>query len=355
MQKTNRSNPLYKANTGSRKRLLADLRKMIQAARNKTAQTVNAGLVCLYWSIGERIYRHILHKRRAQYGEQIVSALGRQLSLEYGPGFTEKTLRHMIRFAEIYPDAKIVSALSRELAWTHIRQTLYIDDPLKRDFYLELCRVERWSTRTLGKKIGSMLFERTGLSKKPGLLAKQELQALRESDRVTPDLIFRDPYILDFLGLKDVYSERDLENAILRELEGFLLELGAGFTFVARQKRITIDTEDYYLDLLFFHRNLRRLVAIDLKLDNFRAADKGQMELYLRWLEKYERKPGEEAPIGLILCAGKSDKHVELLELEKSGIRVAEYLTELPPRKVLEQKLFDAIRVAHKHVKKSGA
>jgi len=163
-------------------------------------------------------------------------------------------------------------------------------------------------------------------------------------------LVFRDPYILDFLGLKDSYSEKEVEAAILRELESFLLELGAGFTFVARQKRITIDHEDYYLDLLFYHRRLRRLVAIDLKLDKFRAADKGQMELYLRWLERYELQPGEESPIGLILCAEKSAKHVELLQLEASGIRVAEYLTELPPREVLEKKLYEAIRLAREQL-----
>ena len=162
---------------------------------------------------------------------------------------------------------------------------------------------------------------------------------LRDEDRLTPDLVFRDPYVLDFLGLEDSYSEKDLEAAILREIEAFILELGVGFTFVARQKRITIDNEDYYIDLLFFHRKLRRLVAVELKLDAFKAADKGQMELYFRWLDKYEKEPGEETPLGLILCAGKSDKHVELLQLDRSGIRVATYLTELPPRRLLRRKL----------------
>jgi hypothetical protein len=159
-------------------------------------------------------------------------------------------------------------------------------------------------------------------------------------------LVFRDPYFLDFLGLKDTYSEKDIEAAILRELENFILELGAGFTFVARQKRITVDNEDYHIDLLFYHRKLRRLVVIDLKLGKFQASDKGQMELYLRWLEKYEQQPGEESPVGLILCAGKSEEHVELLQLSKSGIRVAAYLTELPPRKLLQKKLHEAVVLA---------
>jgi predicted nuclease of restriction endonuclease-like (RecB) superfamily len=232
------------------------------------------------------------------------------------------------------------------LSWTHFRQIIYPDDPLRRDFYAEMCRLENWSTRTLQKKINGMLFERTALSKKPAELARQELAALRDEDRLTPDLVFRDPYFLDFLGLKDTYNERDLEAAILRELEAFLLELGAGFTFVARQKRIPVDGEDFYLDLLFFHRKLRRLVAIDLKLGKFTAADKGQMELYLRWLERHEMQPGEEPPLGLILCAGKSDEQVELLRLDRSGIRVAAYLTELPPRQLLKEKLHAALVAA---------
>src|SRR5215218_2129612 len=171
-----------------------------------------------------------------------------------------------------------------------------------------------------------MLFERTALSRRPDELAKKELAKLRDEDRLTPDLVFRDPYFLDFLGLKDTYAEKDLEAAILRELEKFLLELGAGFTFVARQKRITVDNEDFFLDLLFYNRKLRRMVAVELKLDKFKPADKGQMELYLRWLEKYEQEPGEESPIGLILCASKSEEQIELLQLSKSGIRVAAYL-----------------------------
>jgi predicted nuclease of restriction endonuclease-like (RecB) superfamily len=208
----------------------------------------------------------------------------------------------MIRLAERFPDREIVSALSRQLGWTHFRALVYIDDPLEREFYAEMCRVERWSTRTLEKKIGGMLFERTALSRKPEKFARKELAALRDEDRVSPDLVFRDPYFLDFLGLEDAYSEKDLESAILRELEAFILELGVGFAFVARQKRITVDDRDYYLDLLFYPRRLRRLIAVELKLGTFQASDKGQIELYLRWLERYEAEPGEEPPLGLILC-----------------------------------------------------
>ncbi|MDD5616018.1 MAG: PDDEXK nuclease domain-containing protein [Candidatus Methanoperedens sp.] len=330
--------------------LLGDLKLLIESSKARLAQTANVVLVSLYWNVGKRIKAEILGNERAQYGREIVSALGRQLTEEYGAGFSEKSLWHMIRFAEVYPDEKIVSALRRELSWTHFKEIIYIDDPLKRDFYAEMCRIERWSTRTLHAKIQSMLYERTALSKKSEKLIQQELATLREEDRMTPDLVFRDPYFLDFLGLSDSFSERDLEAAILRELERFLLELGTDFTFVARQKRITIDNEDYYLDLLFYHRSMRRLVAIELKLGKFQAQDKGQMELYLRWLDKYEKREGEESPLGLILCAGKTAEHVELLQLETRGIRVAEYLTELPPRPLLEAKLHEAIRLAREQI-----
>ena len=326
--------------------LLKDIRLLIEDTRRRVAATVNSEMVTLYWSIGERIRRDILVSTRAPYGEQIVDALSRQLSEEYGRGFSRPNLFHMVHFAETFLDQQIVYALSRQLSWTHFRQIIYLDDPLQREFYTQMCRIERWSTRVLQEKIQGMLYERTAISKKPAHLARNELAALRDEDRVSPDLIFRDPYILDFLGLNETYSERDLEAAILRDLEQFLMELGSEFSFLARQKRITVDNEDYYLDLLFYHRRLRRLLAVELKLGRFRAADKGQMELYLRWLEQNEKRPGEESPLGLILCAGKSEEHVELLQLERSGIRVAEYLTELPPRKLLEHRLHEALRAA---------
>ena len=324
------------------RKLLADLRSLIHAMRLGVAQAVNSGQVLLCWEIGRRIQTEVLGRKRAEYGERIVRTAAEELSAEFGRGFSEKNIRHMIRFAERFPDREIVSALSRQLGWTHFRMLVYLDDPLKREFYAEMCRLERWSTRTLEKKIAGMLFERTSLSRKPEELARRELAALRDEDRVSPDLIFQDPYLLDFLGLKDTYSEKDLESAILRELEAFILELGVGFAFVARQKRITVDGQDYYLDLLFYHRKLRRLIAVELKMGKFQAADKGQMELYLRWLEKYETEPGEGAPLGLILCADKSDEHVELLQLDRSGIRVAAYLTDLPPKRLLERKLHES-------------
>lgn len=326
--------------------LLVDLRELIVQARVGVARAVDAGLVTLYWHVGQRIRQDILNEKRAEYGQKIVSALGTQLSAEFGRGFGVRNLFRMVRFAEVFPDEQIVSALRTLLGWTHFRQLIALDDPLKRDFYAEMCRIEKWNTRTLEKKIGSMLFERTALSKKPDKLIRQELAALRAEDRLTPDLVFRDPYVLDFLRLHDSYAEQDIEAAILREMESFILELGVGFCFVARQKRMQIDDKDYHLDLLFYHRKLRRLVAIDLKLRNFEAADKGQMELYLNWLKRYECELGEAEPLGIILCAGKRAQHVELLELEKSGIHVASYWTKVLPKKLLERKLHDAVRLA---------
>ncbi len=300
--------------------------------------------------ISNRIRQDILKEKRADYGRKIVVTLSRQLTEDYGNNFNEKNLRRMIQFAEIFSDMEIVVTLSRQLSWSHFVAILPLKDGLQRNFYAEMGRIERWSVRTLRKKIDGMLYERTAISKQSKKLIEKDLATLRDEDRLTPDLVFRDPYFLDFLGLKDTFSEKDLETAILREMESFILELGAGFSFVARQKRITVDNEDYYLDLLFFHRKLKRLVAIELKLGKFKAAYKGQMELYLRWLEKYEKEPDEETPLGLILCAGKTSEQIELLQLDKSGIKVAEYMTELPKRELLEQKLHKVVEMARKRL-----
>lgn len=326
--------------------LLSDVRELILQAREGVARAVDSGLTTLYWHVGRRVRQDILKQKRAEYGEEIVSALARQLEIEFGRGFGEKNLRRMIQFAEAFPDENIVAALRRQLGWTHSKAIIPMTDPLKRAFYAEMCRIERWSTRTLEKKIGSMLFERTALSRKPEKLAAMELKQLRAEDKLTPDLVFRDPYILDFLGLKDTYAEKDVEAAILREMEAFILELGVGFCFVARQHRMQIDDRDYYLDLLFYHRKLRRLIAIDLKIGQFEAADKGQMELYLGWLKRNGSEPGDAKPLGMILCAGRSEEHITLLELQKSGIHVASYWTDALPKKELERKLHEVVRLA---------
>jgi len=298
---------------------------------------------------------HKSSSKRPAVAGSTSAATGGVLEAEFGRGFAEKNLRRIMQFAEVFPDREIVVSLIRQLTWTHFIALIPLKDPLQREFYAEMCRVERWSVRSLRSRIDSMLYERTALSKKPARLIQQELAALREADRLTPDLVFRDPYVLDFLGLRDTYSEKDLENALLREIESLLLELGAGFAFVERQKRITLDGDDYYLDLLFYHRRLRRLVAIELKIGTFKPADAGQIELYLRWLDRHERQKGEEKPLGIILCAGKKHETVEVLELEPRGIHVAEYLTELPDREVLQQRLHEAVVRTRLRLEQKGA
>lgn len=327
--------------------LATDIKELIAQSRQQVAVAVNSAISMLYWQIGRRINEEVDGKDRSEmYGKEIVATLCRQLSDEYGAAFSEKNLRRMMQFAKAFPDFEIVSALWRQLSWSHIKLLIPIDEPLKRDFYIEMCKLEKWSVRTFQERINSMLYERTAISKKPELTIQNELELLKNERQLSPDLVFRDPYFLDFLGLKDAYSEKDLETAILIELQKFIVELGSDFAFMARQKRISIDNEDYYLDLLFYHRRLKCLVAIELKLGKFEAAHKGQMELYLRWLEKFESVEGENPPIGLILCATKNEEHVELLKLENSNIKVAEYLTKLPDLKLIEQKLHQAIEIA---------
>ena len=217
---------------------------------------------------------------------------------------------------------------------------------MKREFYVTMCMNENWSVRTLRQRIDSALFERTAISKKPEQTIINDLKLLNDENKMTTELFFRDPYILDFLDLKDTYSENDLENAIIRELEKFILEMGNDFAYLARQKRITIDGEDFYIDLLFYHRKMKRLVVIELKLEKFKPEHKGQVELYLNWLDKYERAEGEESPIAIILCATKSNAMTELLGLESSGIHVAQYLTKYVPKEVLEEKFLSSIKNA---------
>ncbi len=322
--------------------LFVEIKSLIEETRSKVAVIVNSALTLLYWHIGKRINDEVLKNERAEYGEEIVYALSTQLIQKYGNSYSKRNLLHMIRFANIFNDIEIVSSLSRQLSWTHFRTLLYVEDTLKREFYLYMCKEERWSTRVLAQRVDSMLYERTALSEKPDELIAHELEELREGT-VTPNVVLKDPYILDFLDLKDRYLEVDLEDAILRDVEQFILELGVGFSFIARQKRIQIDNEDFKIDLLFYNRKLKRLIAIDLKLGRFKASYKGQMELYLKWLEKYEKEEGEGSPLGIVLCADKQSEQIELLELEKSNIHVAQYLTVLPPRELLEKKLHEAV------------
>jgi predicted nuclease of restriction endonuclease-like (RecB) superfamily len=332
---------------------ISEIKTLIEQSKQQLALTVNATLSLLYWQIGKRIKEEILQNQRAEYGKEIVATLSRQLEVEYGNGWSKRQLHHCIRFAEVFPNFEIVHTLCSQLSWSHLRLIITLEDTLKRDFYIEMCKLEKWSVRVFQERLQSMLYERTAISKKPELTIQNELELLKNEQKLSPDLVFKDPYVLDFLGLKDTYSEKDLETSIIAELQRFIIELGSDFAFLARQKRITIDTTDYYIDLLFYHRRLKCLVAIDLKMGNFEASHKGQMELYLRYLEKYEQVEGENSPIGLILCTGKNEEHVELLQLDKSNIRVADYLTLLPSQEVLKQKLHQAIEIAKNRISAS--
>lgn len=330
--------------TPSFDKLQADLADLIATSRQRVAVAVNLELTMLYWTIGHRLHSEVLDGERAKYGASVIDQIGRQLAGEFGRGFDPQNLRRMVKFAALLPDPKICATLSRKLSWSHWKELLPLKDPTPRIWYARTAGEELWSVRELRKRIESKTYERAAIATlKQGLPETSLLNPADEATGLSPAFVFKDPYFLEFLGLPPGYNEKDLETAILRDLERFILELGRGFAFVERQKRLIIDGEDFYIDLLFFHRRLRRLVAVELKLGRFKAAHKGQMELYLRWLDKHERQPGEEAPIGLILCAEASHEQVELLEMHNDGIMVAEYWTELPPKAELEKHLHQSL------------
>ena len=327
-------------------KLFQDINHLIQESKTKVAAVANAEITILFWNIGNRINEDVLGNARAQYGKQIVVTLSRQLTEYYGNSYDEKKLRRMMQFAKSFPSLENVVTLSRQLSWSHFVALIPVKDDVARDFYAELCRYEKWNVRTLRKKISGMLYERTAISSKPEELIRQEIAELKNKDKVSPDIVFHNPYFLDFTGLRGNFKEKNLEEMLLTELEKFIMELGTGFTFVERQKHMVIDGEDFFLDMLFFNRALHRLVAVELKLGKFKASYKGQMELYLRWLEKYEMQDGEETPLGLILCTEGGNEQIELLQLDKAGIRVSQYLTVLPEKHLLTEQINRALEEA---------
>ena len=330
--------------------LFFEIKNLIETSKNNVAVTVNSEMTMLYWNIGKRVNDETEKYSEEMYGKKIVATLWRQLSNEYGSSFSEKNLRRMMQFAKVFPEKEIVVSLIRQLSWSHIKTLIPIENDSKRMFYIEMCKLEKWSVRTFQERINSMLYERTAISKKPEETIKNELAALQTNQTLTADLVFRDPYFLDFLNLKDTYSEKDLEASILAEIQRFITEMGSDFAFLARQKRLMIDNRDYYIDLLFYHRRLKSLVVIDLKLGEFDASHKGEMELYLNYLDKYEKVEGENQPLGLILCTGKNQEHIELMQMDKSNIKVAEYLTLLPSKEILLEKLHKAIEIAKNRI-----
>ncbi|MFJ1354391.1 YhcG family protein [Capnocytophaga canimorsus] len=325
------------------KNLLSELSVLIENGQQQIVYYANSTLTLVFWQVGKRINEDVLNNERATYGKRIVPMIANELESKYGRNFTEKNIRRMMQFAEVFPDFQIVVPLARQLSWSHFLILIPLKNHEARMFYAELAVSENLGKRELRKQITTKAFERMQIA---------NLQV--QQSEIIPINTFKDPYLLDFLGLRSDYLEKDIETAILHKLESFILELGRGFAFVERQKRMIVDGEDFYLDLLFFHRKLKRLIAIELKIGKFQAKHKGQMELYLKWLNKYERQEGEEAPIGLILCAENSKEQVELLEIHKDGIMVAEYWTELPPKKQLEKKLHEAFIEARQQFENKG-
>jgi predicted nuclease of restriction endonuclease-like (RecB) superfamily len=312
----------------SENELFNELSQLIEQSKQQVAVQANSAVTILFWQVGNRINQEILQNKRAEYGKQIVPTVSAQLENKYGRNFTEKNVRRMIRFAEQFTDSQIVVTLARQFSWSHFVELLPLKTMEAKLFYAQNASNNLFGIRELRRQIALKAFERTNIA---------DAQIIEPTP--IPFNTFKDPYILDLLGLQNTFLEKDLEEAILNDLETFILELGKGFTFVERQKRIIIDGEDFNLDLLFYHRKLKRLVAIELKLGKFQAKHKGQMELYLKWLDKYEKQEGENTPIGLILCAESSREQIELLEMHKDGIMVAEYWTDLPPKKQFEEKI----------------
>ena len=312
---------------------------IIEQTRTAVAAYANASLTLMNWQIGHLVDVEVLRGQRAADSQKVVASLAQQLTNRFGQGFDRTNLYRMIRFAQLFPDRELVASLAQQVSWTHFRELLPLASDEARAFYTQETIARNLSVRELRNAIGRKAYERRNIADSqipPG--------------SAVPLDAFRDPMLLDILGLKDTYQERDLEEAIIRELEPFLLEAGRGWAFIARQKRMTVDGDDFSLDLLFYSRPLRRLVAVELKIGKFKPSFKGQMDLYLKWLDRYERQPGEESPIGLILCTEASREQVELLEMHRDGIVVAEYWTALPPKEELEARIRAIYRNAQERI-----
>ncbi len=328
--------------------ILQGVIKIIEQSRQRVAVYVNQELTMMHWHVGKFVLQKIDYQEKAEYGQKIVATLSQQLTERYGKGFTVSALFRMLKVARVYPDEQIMATLSQQLTWSHFIELITIEQDAKRLFYQQMSIEQRWSSRQLSKYEDAMLYERSLIAAKPEDTQIATMKEL-EPGELTPEMVLRSSYVVDYLGLHGYYSEKDLENAILQQMERFILELGQGFAFMERQKRISVDGTDYYIDLLFYHRTLNRLVAIDLKLGKFKPEYKGQMELYLKYLQKYEQRPYEQSPIGLLLCSEGNSEHVELMMLDEENIHVAQYLTELPDKQWFIDRLNRSIAIAAEH------
>ncbi|WP_257670925.1 PDDEXK nuclease domain-containing protein [Parapedobacter tibetensis] len=329
--------------------IIKGVKRLIETARSRVSVYINSETTILYWGIGDFINRELIEKDRAEYGRQILATVSQELTSAYGKGYTYTALSRMRKVASVFP-RDIIATLSQQLSWSHFIELSTLENEPKRMYYAAFAASERWGVRKLRDNIDAMVFERTAIASHAEDNITNAIAFLRSKQSIDPELVFKNTYVLDFLNLPANYSEKELEQALIDNLQEFIMELGNGFAFVERQKRITVDTTDYHLDLLFFHRKLRRMVAIDLKLGKFKPEYKAQMELYLRWLQKNEMQNGEQSPIGLLLCSEGNTEHIELLMLNEKEIRVAQYLTELPSKEWFAEKLHRSIEMAKQRI-----
>jgi len=336
-----RKNEIQLTDTEAENILFSNVAQIVEKRKFNAMSAANSQIVLMFWEIGKYINSAVLGRERAEYGKRILSTVSTKLVENYGNSFVEANLYRMKRFATVFGDIEAIVNFIPFLSWSHFCEIMRIKDKQARLYYTKDAAERQLGIRELRQQIARKPFERQEIAN----------TQLSENSKV-PFNVFKDPYLLDSLGLKDNFLEADLENAILLELEKFILEFGSGFAFMERQKRIIVDGDDFKIDLLFFHRDLRRLVAIDLKTGRFKPKYKGQMELYLKWLDRYERKEGENSPVGLILCTEASRNQIELLELDKAGIVVAEYWTNLPPKEQLESKIQSIMAEAKERIER---
>jgi predicted nuclease of restriction endonuclease-like (RecB) superfamily len=331
--------------------LFEGVTEIIDDARTKVAVYVNAQASMTFWNVGKYIIDDLEYQTYSAYGQKILATLSQRLTNRYGKGYTYSALTRMMKVARLYGDREMFATLSQTLTWSHFIELITIKDDTKRLFYQQMGIAEHWSVTQLREKQDEMAYERSLIAAKPDDEIVKTLEGI-SSQNTEPDVVLKSSYILDFLGLSGYYSEEELEDAIAKQLETFILELGQGFAFLERQKRFTIDGTDYYLDLLFYHRKLKRLVAIDLKLGKFKPQYKGQMELYLKYMQKYDMQPDENPPIGLLLCSEGNTEHIELLMLDEDNIKVGQYLTYLPEKQWFLDKLNRSMLIAKEHKKR---
>jgi len=316
--------------------LYQEVRNTLMAARSKAYSAVNSAMVEAYWEIGQQIDEAV--GERAEYGKGLLKYLAGQLTTEFGKGFDESSLRRMRQFFKMFPNR---ATLWHELSWSHYRLLMKLEDESRREFYGRECVESAWSVRQLERQINSFFYERLLATQKSGIESvKNEIHSLEPKS--SPDYILKDPYILEFLDLKENrdYHESDLEQALIDKLQEFLLELGKGFSFVARQKRITIEGDHYYVDLVFYNYILKCFVVIDLKAGKLTYQDVGQIDFYVRYFEDKVKLPEDNPTIGIVLCTDKNDTMAKYSVLsDNENLFASKYMLYLPTEEELTHEL----------------